>query len=106
MDNTPGTTTTVTVGDQTMTATWVGTDQLVPGRTFVVEGPSTGMFWVDQDRVVGVAAVDVFGDRTNTRVRFTDSCGDGSRCDTDHFDCGPMGNWSKMTFLTVDQVAC
>lgn len=76
-------------------ATWVGVADLEPGRTLVVEGPSVGMWWRNEDRVVGVRSVDVVGDRTNTRVLFTND-------DPEDENAGAWGSWSRMRFLAVD----
>lgn len=103
MSNTPNTngfaTTTVEVNGVEMTGTWVTTEDLVPGRTYVVEGPAIGMFWRDANTVTGVRDVQVVGDRTNTRVvLMTD--------DPTDEDSGSWGNFSRMVFLTVEPVAC
>lgn len=88
------TTTTVnlTVGDRELQATWRGTDDLVPGRSLVVNGPSTGMFWKDEDAVCVVREVEVLSDRTCTEVRLSN----GQDC---------SGSWSGMKFLVVDDLA-
>lgn len=88
-----GTKEVVEVAGEFMVGTWVGTADLVPGQSFVVQGPSSGRTWQDANRVVGVRSVEVVGDRTNTEVTFTD-LGESS------------GNWSRMLFLTVEAVAC
>lgn len=89
----------VEVNGEMVEATWVGTDELVPGRTFVVMGPDSERFWMAENKVVGVRSVEVLGDRTNTRVVWTDD-------DPADENVGSWGNWSRMRFLTVAPVAC
>lgn len=81
--------TTVTLGDRTFDAEWVGTDDLVAGQTLVVNGPSAGAFWRDSDSVSVVRGVTVDNDRTCTTVHTSDG--------QEHF-----GQWSRMRFLVVD----
>lgn len=83
----------------TVVGTWVRTCDLVPGETFLVHGRAEGRWWKDGNVVVGVRAVEVHGDRTNTRVLLTVD-------DPDDPNAGSWGNWSRMTFLSVPPVAC
>ena len=80
---------TVTLGDRELTASWIGTDDLVAGQSLVVSGPSTGFFWKDHDSVSVVREVEVLSDRTCTEVKFSN----GEEC---------LGSWSAMKFLVVD----
>lgn len=81
----------VPVHDRRFTCRWASVDELVVGRTFVVQ-PAVESLLNPRVRVghsiVGVESVEVLGDRTNTVVRFTDG--------TETF-----GNWSRMTFMEL-----
>jgi hypothetical protein len=90
MKNTTNTTpNTVTLGDRTFDAEWLHVDDLVVGRSLVVEGPSAGWDWRDADSVSVVTRVEAVGDRTNTEVETSNGQ-------------VAAGNWSRMTFLVVD----
>lgn len=81
--------TTVTLGNRTFDAEWLRTEDLVPGRSLVVEGPSAGFWWQDADSVSVVTRVEAVTDRTNTEVETSNGT-------------VASGNWSRMTFLVVD----
>jgi hypothetical protein len=83
------TSTAVTLGDRTFDAEWLHVDDLVVGRSLVVEGPSAGWDWRDADSVSVVTRVEAVGDRTNTEVETSNGQ-------------VAAGNWSRMTFLVVD----
>ena len=85
----PNSPTAVTLGDRTFDAEWVGTDDLVVGRSLVVNGPSSGAWWRDSDSVSVVRDVTVENDRTCTTVHTSD----GQEV---------FGQWSRMRFLVVD----
>ena len=96
-----GYTETIEIAGRKVQATWIGVDEIVPGVTMVVCGPSIGEFWKDENSVVSVRAVEVVGDRTNTRVVM--SCDDEA-----NEDSGAWGNWSRMTFMSVpsNEIPC
>jgi len=107
MNTTPGTTLTLTLAGEEVTATWckladfcedfedmTGARTVTLNRpTFVVEGPDAGFFWRDENSVVGVREVRCLMDKTFMEVEFTN--GAESSC-----------TWSGARFLVVDAVPC
>lgn len=97
-----GDTTTVSIRGEAFEATWVKLKDILkvpdsdcPGLhelaapTFVVDGPSAGKWWADDDSIVGVRHVRQLADRTCMEVEFTD----GDTC---------WGTFSGMRFLRVE----
>jgi hypothetical protein len=85
---------TVEIGGRFVSATWVGVVDLEIGRSMVVHGPDSGAWWRDENSVSVVRAIEVVGDRTNTRVV--------TSTDDESENSGSWGGWSSMRFLVVD----